>query len=129
MKESKLQYKNPKMEYILFEQNQDYDENKDLDMQMDSKIEINKSEECREATVALILEFGKDSSNSPFYLKIASSSDFRWEDIIEFDIDKTLKISGSTMLLSFLRPIIANITMQAGLPPFRLPFFDLTDES
>lgn len=128
MKKSALQFKNPKIEYVLFELNKCFDEQSELSMQMRSEVNINKDTENREATITLTLEFDKDSCNLPFYLKIAASSDFRWRENLSFDIDKTLKVSGSTMLLSYLRPTIANLTMQAGLAPFHLPFFDLTSE-
>ena len=128
MKESALQYKIPKVEYISFERNEDYNEKNELDMQMTSAIEIDKNDENREATITLALELGEEGTNAPFFLKIAANSDFRWEESVNFDIDKTLKLSGSTMLLSYLRPIVANVTMQAGLPPFQLPFLDLTGQ-
>ena len=87
MKESALQYKIPKVEYISFERNEDYNEKNELDMQMTSAIEIDKNDENREATITLALELGEEGTNAPFFLKIAANSDFRWEESVNFDFD------------------------------------------
>lgn len=126
MIKSGLQFKNPKMEKIFFELNKEYDENEELSMDMDSEVQVKKNQDESEATIVMNLKLGFEGENAPFKIDIIASSDFRWSEDVEFDIDKTLKVSGSTMLLSYIRPVVANLTMQAGLSPFHIPFLDLT---
>ncbi|MBU5477644.1 protein-export chaperone SecB [Eubacterium sp. MSJ-13] len=37
-----------------------------------------------------------------------------------------LKINGGAVLLSYLRPIVSSLTMQAGIKPLHLPLIDFT---
>lgn len=40
--------------------------------------------------------------------------------------EKMLKVNGGAVLLSYFRPIIATLTMQAGVRPLNLPFVNFT---
>lgn len=40
--------------------------------------------------------------------------------------EKMLKVNGGAVLLSYFRPIIVTLTMQAGVRPLNLPFVNFT---
>lgn len=126
MKKSALQFKNPKIEQINYGINNYFTEEDKVNIEMSSQINIQKNDVMREAVITMTLHLG-ESGNAPFHMEIIVSSDFRWEEDINFDIDSTLKVSGATMLLSYIRPTVASLTMQSGLEAFHIPFIDFSE--
>lgn len=126
MKKSALQFRNPKIEQISFKVNNNFIEKEKVNIDMSSQINIQKNNEAREAVIKMMLHLTEEG-NAPFHMEIVASSDFRWKEDINFDIDNSLKVSGATMLLSYRRPIVANITMQSGLEAFHIPFIDFSE--
>lgn len=45
------------------------------------------------------------------------------------DIEKFLKTKGTSILLSYVRPLIAHMTVDAGYSPLVLPFVNLEGET
>ena len=49
-----------------------------------------------------------------------------WEDELEdMLVDKLLKANATSLILSYMRPIISNITNNSKYPVFNLPFLDM----
>ena len=98
-----------------------------MPISIEMETEINP--EPKEAIVKLNLIVGEiDDDNevsTSFYFNGVIVADFKWNDEID-NPDKMLKISGGTVLLSYIRPILANMTMQAGMKPLNLPFVNFT---
>ena len=127
MKQSDLQFSDPRIEKIDFRicQEETIEDNLPISIEVETA-----SNPCvKEAIVALTLivgELNKDNEvSTPFYFNGVIVADFKWNDEIK-DPDSMLKISGGTVLLSYIRPILANLTMQAGLKPLNLPFINFT---
>lgn len=54
------------------------------------------------------------------------ASDFMWEDELEGMLeDKLLKANATSLILSYMRPIISNITNNSKYSVFNLPFLDM----
>lgn len=122
MKESKFQFTNPKLDKIIFNINEEYTEK--LDKKLNYSIKVKrKGIDNKNAIVKLIIEIG-DNKNSRFYLNLDISAKFNWNDIDDQQIDSFLEVNAPALLLSYARPIVANITMQAGLSPMNLPFMN-----
>lgn len=127
MKKSNFQFKNPELTKLNFIVNDDFDKNNFQTMKINSKIDIYANEEDgKSAKVSLKLVLGDDIENSPFYIEIAMSAVFIWNDIID---DEKLKIvleeNAPSLLLSYMRPIISNITSNSKYPTYNLPFIDM----
>ena len=127
MKQSNLQFTDPHIERIDFRISENTI-NDNLPVEIEVKNEINSNQ--YEAKVSLNLTVGAvdDQKNvtTAFYFDAVISADFKWNEKIS-DIHKTLKISGGAVLLSYIRPVLANLTVQAGLSPLNLPFVDFTE--
>ena len=127
MKQSNLQFTNPYIKKIDFRIGEDII-NTDMPISIEVESEINP--EPKEAIVTLYLIVGDiDDENevtTSFYFNGVISADFKWNDEID-NPDEMLKVSGATVLLSYIRPILANMTMQAGMKPLNLPFVNFTD--
>ena len=127
MERSNLQIKNPQINKIDFRVN-DYDPDTN-NMPISIEVECKVSKEEKEAVVSLNLCVGELTKSNgiatSFYFNGVISADFSWNDEIKSP-EKMLKVSGGTVLLSYIRPILANLTMQAGMKPLNLPFINFT---
>ncbi|MDU2197563.1 MAG: hypothetical protein E7E21_03970 [Peptostreptococcaceae bacterium] len=127
MERSNLQFKNPHINKIDFRVN-DYEPDTD-NMPISIEVECEINPIGKEAIVTLDLCVGKINKNNKiitsFYFNGEISADFLWNEEIE-NPEKMLKVSGGTVLLSYIRPILANLTMQAGMKPLNLPFINFT---
>lgn len=127
MEQSNLQFSNPRIEKIDFRVAKE--EIKSDDLPISIEVECNANSDAKEAIVTLNLIIGEiDEQNivkTSFYFNGNIFADFKWDDKIK-NPDGMLKVSGGTVLLSYIRPILANLTMQAGMKPLNLPFINFT---
>lgn len=123
MEKSKLQFSNPHIEKIDFRVNSD--EVATNEMPISIEVAVNKNPEANEAIVKLNLIVGMQDAEKNIVTAIYFEGDivaeFTWEEDVQ-NPEKMLKVSGGTVLLSYIRPILANLTMQAGIKPLHLPF-------
>ena len=62
-------------------------------------------------------------------INLIVSAHFKLEEKIEgTDFDSLLQINAPTFLLSYARPIVSLITVQAGMKPLNLPFLNFTKQ-
>lgn len=127
MERSSLQFKNPQINKIDFRVNGYEPDTNNIPISIEVKCKISKEE--KEAVVSLNLCVGEltktNGITTSFYFDGIISADFLWDDEIK-NPEKMLKVSGGTVLLSYIRPILANLTMQAGMKPLNLPFINFT---
>ena len=128
MKESVLKFANPRIKYMMIEANDKFRKEAYKGMPMEAETGIVNNFENKEAKVSLDIKLGDESIESPFQIKVIIEADFKWEEeILEEKITDMLKVNGSAMLLSYVRPVVSFMTVQAGFPPFHIPFMDTTD--
>lgn len=127
MKQSNFQFTDPHIETIDFRISNVKTISNDMPINIEVKCETNS--EDKEAIVRLNLVVGKINEDNevvtPFYFNGTIAADFKWDDEVK-NPDNMLKVNGGTVLLSYIRPILANLTMQAGLKPLNLPFVNFT---
>lgn len=133
MRPSDFQFSDPRIEKIDFrigknEKKSKNERNLPIGIEVQTKVNNKQSN----AIVSLFLTVGEvDSENeviTPFYFRGTISADFRWQG--EFDnksIENMLRVNGGTVLLSYIRPVLATITMQAGIKPLNLPFINFLE--
>lgn len=128
MKESSFQFLNPYLEEVYFAGNADYNAgNDEMDIHNSFSIFISRNEHESRANVALMLESNFDNKNAPFQLRIKVASDFKWEDLDEKTVEDMLKVNAPALLLSYMRPIVANITNSSQFPAYNLPFINFKE--
>ena len=75
-----------------------------------------------------ILLFFLDSTDVST-LRFCSEFDFRWSDDFNEDkIEKLLRQNGSVLLLSYIRQLVASLSLQAGVGPINIPFLDFSQD-
>ena len=131
MKQSDLQFSNPRIEKIDFRVNNNIGNSDNIPICIE--VETNATIDCQEAIVKLNLIVGEINEESgevvtSMYFNGIIVADFSWNDNIE-NAETMLKISGGTVLLSYIRPILANLTLQAGMKPLNLPFINFTQNN
>jgi preprotein translocase subunit SecB len=124
---SKFQFENPALLRLNFQVNEAFDTNRigGFEIQTQFKVRIDRSEGDAKAKVTLTLTISQE--DGPFEIDAAIAALFHWDDSIQADmIDRLLKANAPALLVSFLRPIIANITNVSPYPAFNLPFMDFS---
>ena len=130
MQESNFQFKNPILKKINYHLNEDFDRDKfdKIDLKFQTNVIGKKSE--KQAIVKLRGEFGESNENFPFYIEIELEAPFKWtEDVPENVAKNLLRRNAPTLLLSYMRPIVAFITSQSGIVPYNIPYIDFTKEN
>lgn len=129
MKKSNFQFSDPKIKKITFMVNDDEVLSNEMPISIEVESEMLPFE--NEAIVGLTLSVGeyneeKKTPNTSIYFNGIICAKFRWEDNVR-DPESMLKINGGSVLLSYIRPVLANLTMQAGIRPLNLPFVNFTE--
>ena len=79
------------------------------------------------AVVSLKFQMGKSDNRFPFFLEAEMAAQFAWDTQAS---DATVKIwlsqNAPALLLSYLRPIVANTINATGMPPYNIPFMNFT---
>lgn len=136
MKNSNFQFTNPQLVRLQFVQNEQFSANKDVNVNIQCSVDIQRLPSVstaphEEARVAVFVRIGDTEDASPFCLEVEEAANFRWATgaYTGDDIDVFLNQNAVALLISYLRPIIANVTAASRFGAFHLPFLDLTNTS
>lgn len=125
IKKSEFQFKNPEIKEIEFYTHEQFNsEIANIDIKISPSISQTDIQNSAKVTLEVIV--GGESDASPFFLRTKISSLFTWENDTE-NVDDLLNINAPTLLISYLRPIITNITDWSKYPKFKLPFINMVD--
>lgn len=126
MKKSKFQFSNPNLINLVFEVNPSFDEKLFESLKLESHTKIIKMQGQNKANVEMCMNIGGMKKEYPFVINIIMASDFMWDDELEeVLVDRLLKANATSLILSYMRPIISNITNNSKYPVFNLPFLDM----
>jgi len=126
MKESIFQFDNPYISSIEFHENEDYvfSSENEINVKMVKNISDFESED--RAVVSLQIKIGY-CENCPFDISVTMSSMFYWTGLDDLEqIGYFLNNNAISLLISYIRPVISNLTALSKFPTLNLPFFDLT---
>ena len=125
--ESEFQFSNPALTSMEYKINNEFsvDNDQEVKIAINMSVRVEKSDIVEEAKVELIFEIGDKSSHSPFYIVAVESADFKWKCGIEDAVvDKLLQQNAPALLLSYLRPIIVQITSASPFDTYNIPFIN-----
>lgn len=126
-KESAFQFRNPVIENLCYERNIDFGSLEEaVTVPMNITTEVAKSDNC-EARVSVKLIIG--NNDCPFDAIITMSADFRWDPSLEDIVDDLLNVNAPSLLVSYMRPIVATLTNASGYPPFNIPYLDMRENA
>lgn len=131
MKQSNLNFTDPVLTFLEFHPNttMSSEESEGYSVENEFEIDVSRKENYNEAMVTLGLSIrGVDATL--FTLNAKMTSIFSWgnEDFTEEEINFLLTKNAPSLLLSYLRPIIATVTNASPYPVYNLPFVDLRNE-
>lgn len=131
--ESVFQFSNPallKLDYVINEEFKNVDE-KEIKINLKVETQISKEEDADDAIVVLCVTIGGKTEDSPFYVYAEEGAKFRWEKEAydEVAVDKLLRQNAPALLLSYLRPLIANITGASPYSAYDIPFMNFRESS
>lgn len=125
MKNSKFQFDEPFVNKMFFEENERFDKSSVEEIKTNIMCSVlDKTENS--AYVNVQVNIG-DDENAPFKLCVSMCARFYWDNSDDkSEVDHFLNYNAVALLISYIRPVIANVTMNSRFPVFNLPFIDLT---
>ena len=74
------------------------------------------------------MKIGEKGGNSPFYILAVERADFRWEkELDDARVKSLLDQNAPSLLLSYLRPIIVQITEASAYNVCNIPFVNFAN--
>ena len=129
MKESVFQFSNPVLTELEFGVNRDADKiGSEQQVSLSMEVQVNKKSDINEAEVLLKFKLGDKDASTPFYVKATEQADFRWgEELSDEVVEQLLNQNAPSLLVSYLRPIITQITASSPYDAFNIPFINFTN--
>lgn len=123
-KVSGFQFSNPKVNHFIFDINNSYKpdmEDGELPVMFNvQKDPIDGNQQYEELNMTI----GNESS--PFTIEASIGAFFRWNnDLDDETVQNLLNKNAVSLLIGYLRPIVSQFTVQAGMKPLNLPYIDL----
>lgn len=124
--ESAFQFKNPILTKLSLVVNDGFEKNSDkISINLGISTKAKRKTTSNEALVELTLNIGDANSNSPFVIRATESAEFRWDNSLEPNVvEDLLKLNAPALLLSYLRPIIAQITSSTKYGTYNIPYIN-----
>ena len=133
MEKSMFQFTNPILKRLQFDVHDSFSKKGRLEMGINVTVncERNKNEDTTLTNSALVMvtvSIGEKDNTTPFYIEADEEATFKWRDGVysEEQLETLLNHNAVVLLLSYLRPIISNITASSPFPAYNLPYIDLT---
>ena len=127
---SRFQFTNPTLKELLFKvipETPASDEEISLKFTLSGNIIREKKQP--KAEVSLTFETGKEEKGYPFWLKATETAFFRWDSSMEeAEIDKMLRQNAPALLLSYLRPAVAQVTGNSKFHAINIPFMNFVEK-
>lgn len=89
-------------------------DNLPISMEIKSEIDSEKKESVTKLNIIVGELDDNDALLNSIYFNGIISANFKWDENIK-DPEKLLRVNGGAVLLSYFRPILATLTMQAGV--------------
>lgn len=130
---SNFRFSNPQVIKFNFELNDAFvpKENQILNVEKEFHLqvsEIEKDNEMNKVVIVLEIKIGNEKPDSPFRIEVAEAALFKWKDGIydQKKLNRLLNHNAPALLLSYIRPMITNVTANSKFPAYQLPFVDFT---
>lgn len=122
--ESKFQFKRPRLIELNYSENDIQSEGKNNEnLELKLVVDIDRIDSANEARVTLHLTCG--GNNTFVSISAKEASEFRWDESLdENEVKALLNKNAPALLLSYLRPIISQITSSSRHGMIDIPFMD-----
>lgn len=107
----------------------DYDSKKNIPIQLTASPKVKKRKNDNYAIVSLELRlFQKNSTDFPIWFKVKNQAVFEWDEYND-KIGEMLHTVAPAHLLSYIRPLVTQLTTMSDFPPLTLPLFDFSEDA
>ncbi|MCI8955636.1 MAG: hypothetical protein HFG29_01455 [Eubacterium sp.] len=130
MKISNFQFTTPMLMKFDYDVNNDFKHtDTEIEMEVHLDVNVNRLDNKNEAIVELYIQIGEEDGTTPFCIKVIEGARFKWDDgeYSESDINNLLHKNAPSLLLSYVRPIIASVTSMTPFDTYKLPFINFND--
>ena len=126
--ESSFQFTNPVLTRLDFCSNAGFESSGNTEVQIQTKmsVSVSRDEEKDEASVELTVEIGEKSDAVPYWIVATEKANFKWADVSDSMRDRLLNQNAPSLLLAYLRPILAQITNSSQYGIYNIPFMNFT---
>lgn len=127
LKKSKFKFERPILKRFLFNENKNFEEKEELKIEIELEKRIEKKDKNGEVSII----FKTVNSNEiPFFIEVEINSKFMWDDgLTEEEIKNALEINAPSLLISYVRPLVALVTGNSKYPSWNIPFLDMRKTS
>ena len=123
LKESKFKFEKPILKRFSFNENEAFEKKEELKIEIELEKEIGRKEKT--GGVSVILKT-VNSNEIPFFIEIEMYSKFIWEEeLTKEEIINALEINAPSLLISYIRPLVALVTGSSKYPAWNIPFLDM----
>lgn len=124
-KKSVFQLLNQRMVDVKFLLNEDGTKQ---EKKLEIEVEVKAAPSEKKALVELTVHINKDMEDQLFNLSIKNQGVFSWEILSEEEVKPYLEENAPAILLSYIRSIVTNLTLAAGLTPVVLPLLNFKNQ-
>jgi len=131
VKSSTFQFTKPKMIKFESELLSDFnpDEKSEYQVHLDKNIQREKNQPVASVIVGWAISPEK-SKNPEIRIEIVMQAFFKWnEELSDKQIEDLLNLNGVSLIISYMRPIVASMSYNATGKSIDIPFADLRDAS
>lgn len=131
VKSSTFQFTKPKMIKFESELLSDFnpDEKSEYQVHLDKNIQREKNQPVASVIVGWAISPEK-SKNPEIRIEIVMQAFFKWnEELSDKQIEDLLNLNGVSLIISYMRPIVASMSYNATGKSIDIPFVDLRDAS
>lgn len=129
MKESFFQFEEPYLMHFSFTENSHFNDALYKDLNIACQTQVRDHKDHRSAFITVSLTVGGTEADDPFLLEIKMGAIFSWNETDQEELVENLKkYNAPSLLISYIRPIVALVTSSSRYPTLNIPFMDLRDE-
>lgn len=127
LKKSKFKFERPILKRFLFNENKNFEEKEELKIEIELEKRIEKKDKNGEVSIIFKTV---NSDKIPFFIEVEINSKFMWDDgLTEEEIKNALEINAPSLLISYVRPLVALVTGNSKYPSWNIPFLDMRKTS
>lgn len=127
-KKSSFQFERPILLNLIYNENSEFELKDEIKIKVDLETNVDTGENDTDADVYVTLKTIGD--DLPFYIEAEMYSKFTWDkEFKNENMQKILKTNAASVLVSYIRNIVANITSSSRYPTWHIPFLDLRKEN
>ena len=127
---SQFQFSRPRLKEAIFLANSD-ENTDDVVFSFETKVQEPEKDDnsklfAKVMFTVLNFEDLSSTSDEPYFLRVSMESTFSWDEMLDFSVEDFLIINAPSLLLSCIRPVVAELTVLSEYKQQYLPFIDFS---